>query len=119
MLDLIERWYGAQDHEIDPKTGRPKPPQSWLSARIQIWTGWFLAAGMSTMPFFYFRRWGADRWLLIMIVVIPLWALQNYVIMRSLKRKKAAMRDAIAAHDAGLAKAFAELEGDLSQAEAV
>jgi len=88
-----------------------------MSARIELWTGSLLVVGNCFLPFLYYRHWGADRWLAIMIATIPLLALKSWLLMRSLKHKKAAMRTATMLYDAGLTKAFTELEADLGQAE--
>ncbi|MBY8825062.1 hypothetical protein [Sphingomonas colocasiae] len=96
--------FGFHDHVVDKHSGRPKPHESWQVERFTTWTAWAMAAVSAIGAAAYFRTWHALDGTMAMLGGAMLFAFIAYVRQAMLDRKRRALREAIAAYEAALAR---------------
>lgn len=92
-------------HTIDPRTGRPQPPDSWLALRLMAIGCWGMAILLAGITVSDFAEHGARdaqaMWLASAVIFIAL----GYGPHAVFSHKNRRYREAVAAYEAALANA--------------
>lgn len=91
------------NHTIDPRTGRPQPPNVWLSLRLTAIACWGMAVFLVLVAGMDFTLHGARDAQAMWITGATIFMALGYVPHAVLGQKKRLYREALAGYEAALA----------------
>ncbi len=96
-------------HTTNPRTGRPEGHIAWSLMNTFAWVTWGLAAAMIIFAATDYLRWGRLDNLPIWLGAAAIPGAYGLVAHTIVRRKKWQYREAVAAYEAGLARAALEI----------